>query len=237
MAEDKIKYLEELRDKLEKSNIREFKNWTKLCELFSWKITRGTYKLAREKELSIICQWEKIGNKIKIKKINNNIQKSDIKDGRSDMIFGGYNNFKIGKNEYDNIGIYIIIDKDNNCYIGSTIQGFKQRFYDHYRKKHKSMQHTYDLLHDNYAEFRILHDMTDIEDVELIRMVEDEYIQYYKSLPQYNVINRAEKAYYKGYCKKQKYKSLKIKEEDYMLAIKILQDNNIEIKGELLDYE
>ncbi|MDB2161236.1 hypothetical protein PMX22_15675 [Clostridium butyricum] len=82
MAEDKIKYLEELRDKLEKSNIREFKNWTKLCELFSWKITRGTYKLAREKELSIICKWEKIGNKIKIKKINNNIQESDIKDGR-----------------------------------------------------------------------------------------------------------------------------------------------------------
>ena len=122
------------------------------------------------------------------------------------------------------------MDKDNNCYIGSTIQGFKRRFFDHYRNTSKIMPHTYELLHNNNAEFRILHDMTDIEDVELIRMVEDEYIQYYKSLPQYNVINRAEKAYYKGYCKKQKYKSLKIKEEDYMLVIKLLQDNNIEIK-------
>lgn len=231
MSEDKIKYLESIRDVLEKSNIREFKNWKKICELFNWKETGGTYKLAREKELSIICKWEKIGNKIKINKINDNITENDIKDGRKNLIFGGYDQFKIDKNKHNHIGIYIIIDKDNNCYIGSTIQGFKRRFFEHYRGKYESMKHTYELLHNNNSEFKILYDMTDIEDVQLIRMVEDEFIQYYRSLPQYNVINRAEKAYYKGYCKRQKYKSLKIKQEDYMLAVKLLQNNNIEIKG------
>lgn len=86
MTEDKIKYLETLRDILRDSKKRGFRNWKELCELFDWKITRGNYKQAREKELSIICKWEKIGNKININKINDNITESDIKDGRKMIV-------------------------------------------------------------------------------------------------------------------------------------------------------
>ena len=69
MSEDKIKYSEELRDKLKKTEKREFKNWKEVCELFYWKGTGGTYKQARERELSSICEWEKHGHKIIINKI------------------------------------------------------------------------------------------------------------------------------------------------------------------------
>lgn len=244
MAEDKLKYLEELRDKLEKSNIREFKNWKEVCELFSWKITRGTYKEAREKELSQICNWTKEGHRIIINKINDSIDKTIILDNRGKSEGSRGNNrvkptqdYKVPSDKNDNIGVYIIIDKDNNCYIGSTINGFRNRYRQHKKGVDEKMKHTYDLLNNNNAEFKILYDMTGIKDIELIRMVEDEYIQYYKSLSNYNVINKNNYAYAKNGYHKQKYKSLKIKEEDYMLVIKLLQDNNIEIKGELLDYE
>ena len=53
------------------------------------------------------------------------------------------------------------------------------------------MKHTYDLIV-NGGEFDILLDMTDIEDVELIRMVEDAYISYYRLYTNYDVINTKE---------------------------------------------
>ena len=82
MAEDKIKYSEELRDKLKQSEKREFKNWKEVCELFYWKRTGGSYKQAREKELSSICEWEKNGHKIMINKINESITKEDVNYGK-----------------------------------------------------------------------------------------------------------------------------------------------------------
>ena len=82
MTEDKIKYLETLRDVLRDSKKRGFRNWKELCELFDWKGTGGSYKQAKQKELTVICDWRKEGHKIMINKINDNITENDIKDGR-----------------------------------------------------------------------------------------------------------------------------------------------------------
>ena len=134
-------------------------------------------------------------------------------------------NFNIDYAKRNNKGIYYII-KDNDIYIGSTVD-FRKRFLDHWNGD-KNMEHTYDLLH-NGGTFNILYDMTNIEDVELIRMVENEYIQYFKEYTDFNVINHMNEATWKGKNYKQKYKNIKIKIEDYDNVLKILEENGIEI--------
>ena len=135
-------------------------------------------------------------------------------------------NFKVDYDKRNNKGIYYICD-GLNIYIGSTIN-FRKRFLDHWNGEN-FMKHTYDLLH-NGGEFNILYDMTNIDDVELIRMVENEYIQYFKEYTDFNVINHMNEASWKGKnTYKQKYKRIKIKSEDYEKVLKLLEDNGIEI--------
>ena len=136
-------------------------------------------------------------------------------------------NFNVDYSKRNNKGIYYII-KDNDIYIGSTVN-FRNRFIHHWYGKDKEMKHTYNLLH-NGGTFNILYDMTDIEDIELIRMVENEYIQYFKTRTDFNVINHMNEATWKGKNYKQrKYKNIKIKIEDYDNALKVLEENEIEI--------
>ena len=135
-------------------------------------------------------------------------------------------NFKVDYDKRNNKGIYYIYD-GFNIYIGSTIN-FRKRFLDHWNGGN-FMQHTYDLLHNKNGEFNIIHDMTNINDLELIRMVENEYIQYFKEYTDFNVINHVNEAVWKGKNYKQKYKNIKIKIEDYDNALKVLEENEIEI--------
>ena len=135
-------------------------------------------------------------------------------------------NFNVDYSKRNNKGIYYII-KDNDIYIGSSVK-FRKRFIQHWNGESKEMNYTYDLLH-NGGTFNILYDMTDIEDVELIRMVENEYIQYFKEYTDFNVINHMNEATWKGKNYKQKYKNIKIKIEDYDNALKVLEENGIEI--------
>ena len=135
-------------------------------------------------------------------------------------------NFNVDYNKRNNKGIYYII-KDNDIYIGSTVN-FRKRFIQHWNGESKDMKHTYNLLH-NEGTFNILYDMTNIEDIELIRMVENEYIQYFKEYTDFNVINHTNGATWKGKNYKQKYKNIKIKIEDYDNVLKLLEENGIEI--------
>ena len=136
-------------------------------------------------------------------------------------------NFNVDYSKRNNKGIYYII-KDNDIYIGSTVD-FRKRFIHHWYGSDKEMKHTYNLLH-NGGTFNILYDMTNIEDVELIRMVENEYIQYFKEYTDFNVINHMNEATWKGKNYKQrKYRNIKIKIEDYDNALKVLEKNGIEI--------
>ena len=136
-------------------------------------------------------------------------------------------NFNVDYSKRNNKGIYYII-KDNDIYIGSTVN-FRKRFIQHWNGESKEMKHTYNLLHSG-GTFNILYDMTNIKDVELIRMVENEYIQYFKEYTDFNVINHMNEATWKGKNYKQKYKNIKIKIEDYKLALKILKEQGICIK-------
>ena len=136
-------------------------------------------------------------------------------------------NFNVNYSKRNNKGIYYII-KNNDIYIGSTVD-FRKRFIQHWNGESKEMKHTYNLLHSG-GTFNILYDMTNIEDIELIRMVENEYIQYFKEYTDFNVINHMNEATWKGKNYKQrKYKNIKIKIEDYDNVLKLLKENGIEI--------
>ena len=80
----------------------------------------------------------------------------------------------------------------------------------------------------------ILHDMTDIEDVELLRMVEYEYIKYFKENTKLKVVNRNRiptsfDMYYGLEQIKQKYVKFKVKEEDWDKVIEIFKKEGIEV--------
>lgn len=147
-----------------------------------------------------------------------------------------YNNLKIKKEKWSNIGVYYIL-KDNDIYIGSTVDKYITRFRRHKSGKDEHMKHTYELLQ-NGGEFHILHDMTGIEDEVLVRMVENEYISYFRNYTDYNVINKLDCAYWK--LNKIKYKSLqgiKVKEEDYQKAIELLKSNGLIERDNVINTE
>ena len=84
------------------------------------------------------------------------------------------------------------------------------------------MKHTQELLKQG-AEFFILHDMNDIEDIELIRQVEEEYILFYTHETDYDVVNRRINTFA---CKepKIKYKSIRVVEEHYEEILELLKE-------------
>lgn len=75
--------------------------------------------------------------------------------------------------------------------------------------------------------FEILHDMTGIEDEELVRMVEDEAIKEYLLNPNWNVINRkpGAKSYNRTYKKKKKV--IRIDEDKLYEAIQLLAKHGL----------
>lgn len=99
-------------------------------------------------------------------------------------------------NIYHKHGVYYIADNNKNIYIGSTSTNFG------------------------------LYDMTNIEDSTLIKMIEEEYIKYFRDNPDYNIVNSHNALSLKN---KIKTKTIKIKEIDYQKVIKILENNSIEI--------
>lgn len=210
------------------------KNYKELCEVLEIKPCAGNSKKSQLKELDTYCNYHKEGNKFIIDEI------FDIQKEKEDLrkFNGGDNNkgnfkkyaqLKIKDEDFNNRGIYYILNKDTKeIYIGSTANGFRGRFQEHNYGSSDDMEHTYNLLH-NGGEFYILYDMTGIEDIELIRMVENEFIQYFKDYTDYNVINKMNEVIWKGKNYKQKYKNIKVKSEDYNLALDILRNNGFDI--------
>ena len=207
------------------------KNYKELCEEYlGVKPTKGACRKYHFKELERYCDYHKEGQKIIIQKVFDiPIEKKERRGTHPNNKpkIKKYNSLKIDENKYNNIGVYYIL-LNNDIYIGSTIKGFRNRFQEHFYGHIEYMKHTYNLLHSG-GTFNILYDMTNIEDVELIRMVENEYIQYFKEYTDFNVINHVNGAVWKGKNYKQKYKNIKIKIEDYNNALKVLEENGIEI--------
>ena len=187
------------------------------------------------KELDTYSTWHKEGQKIIIDEVFTE-QKEKV-DGRK-------NNGRAKTEKYSHIpttkGVYYIVDNDKNIYIGSTNVSFVHRYQQHNytcnpceSKVIISKEHT----------FGVLYDMSNIEDVELIRMIEDEYINYFSNNTEYNLVNkRGNKIKTIRQPKLKNKKTIKLtkkiikltNEEDYLKAIEILLENGISIENKLV---
>ena len=196
--------------------ITTYKNYKELCKAMGWKITNGSGKKRHLKLLNSLCKYHKEGNKFVIDEVFEN--PIPIKDGRVGN-FKNYPQFKVNKDKWYNKGVYMI-KLDNQVYIGSTVN-FRERFIGH--RNHKgAMKHTQELLKQG-GEFFILHDMNDIEDIELIRQVEEEYILFYTHETDYDVINRRMSTF-AFEEPKIKYKSIRVEEEHYEEILELLKE-------------
>lgn len=208
---------------MEINNLKEgmvIKNYKVLCELLEIEATTSNSKLAQFKELERYINYEKQGQKFIIKEIFDEPIKKEENKGNTGN-FKQYDNLNVEQSKWNNTGVYYII-KDNDIYIGSTFKGYRERFMEHYNGYDERMRHTYELLQSG-ADFNILYDMTGTNDIELIRMVENEFINYFDKDTNYNVINKIS-----GWnLNKIKYKKITIQEDKYEQAMQLLIDNGL----------
>ena len=200
-----------------------YKNYKELCCLLEIEPTTSNSKKAQMKELGRFCSSHKEGQKIVIDKI----YKTPLPKEDNVRNTKNYPQFKVDEDKWYNKGVYMI-KLDNQVYIGSTIN-FRDRFKQHRRGDLDYMKHTQELLKQG-AEFFILHDMTDIEDEELLRMVEYEYIKYFRDSGKFTVLNDKDPiSFDKYYRKKQKYVNYKVREDDWDKVALLLKERGIKI--------
>ena len=141
------------------------KNYKEMCKLLGEKERGGNSKQAWLK------RWE--GN-FSFKRRKNSYIITEIFEEEKQPAptlknFKGSEHFKIPlENKYSK-GVYII-QSGNKVYIGSTYESFRERFKNHY-KKENLMHHTYDLLHEPDAEFKILYLAKDTDTEETISLL------------------------------------------------------------------
>ena len=199
--------------------VGEYKNYKAICEAMGWKPVGGDTKVKHLKELESVCKYTKDGYKFIIEEIYET--PLPIVDKRKEYL--KFESFKVDENKCNNKGIYMI-RLNNEVYIGSTTYGFRKRFMQHKNNWKQNMPYTEDLIKRGGV-FSILHNMSDIEDIELIRMIEEEYILFYTHETDYDVVNRRMGA---SKNPKIKYKTIKIEEEYYEQMIKYYN----ELRGE-----
>ena len=200
------------------------KNYKELCRYLEWNTTTGNAKKSQFKDLERYCKYHKEGQKIVVDEVFETPLPSNSQSGRPTSIIS---EFCIDEDKFNNGGVYII-QLDNEIYIGSTVN-FRQRFNAHRSKSNTKLPQTRDLI-ERGGQMSILHDMTDIEDIELIRMVEEEYILFFTHETDYDVVNRriGTSTFEKPKKPKIKYKTIKIEEEYYEQMIKYYN----ELRGE-----
>ena len=234
-----VVYLCDLTIELVKSklNVGDILNYRNICELLSQPYYRGNQKNSQLKEFKRYFDFENVNRKIFIKEIYNECKPKECRSSYVD-----YEQFLPSYEDGQKKGVYII-QKDNKVYIGSTIVSFRKRFLEHMDKKTKPIIH--DMLY-NGATFSILWFANENDEEYIIRDKEEQYIKYYSSLSQYDVVNTLMETYTKDLSieqnriynnqrtknnkssSKQRYKSLKFKESDIEKIKKFCEDNNIE---------
>lgn len=205
-----------------------FKNYKELCEFLGWKVGTGTQKKSQLKQLNILCEWHKEGNKIIVDEVY------EIKKEKEDKRFKKFEGFSIGESHWKDIGIYRIINEDiGELYIGSTTMGFRDRFLQHNNMntaKKNDMLHTYNLINTQGTRFEIIETMNDATEKE-IREREQYWLDYYKDNSDYIIINRKEETYCikekKPKEPKPKYINIKVEESIYLEVLEFLKDNNL----------
>lgn len=206
---------------------KEYKNFKELCNSLKWNTMGGSTRKKYYKLLNNICKYHKVGNKIIIEEI---YEESLLIKNERKRIKKNYPQYVIEEEYNHSIGIYKIV-LNNKIYIGSTIQGFRVRFLHHISKDNPLP--TKEML-DNGATFEILQlcdGMTENE----IRHIENNWIQEYRNDSEWEVVNSLSNVQIKGETP-QKYKKIKVREEDYETCIQILQSSGIKVEGLLKDY-
>lgn len=179
------------------------------------------------KELSNYCEYEVIKPRgIKILKVfPMSLSGIGNKGGKK-----YYPNFKVEECDEKSKGIYKIV-LNNEIYIGSTIDNFRGRYQDHIGKN--NILPTKGMLEQG-ATFEIIQICNGMSENE-IRHIEQQWIEEFRSNPEWVVINSLDHVQIKGEKhrnkskNKQKYRRIKIKEEDYEKVLKLLKNNEIEI--------
>lgn len=203
-----------------------YKNYKELCGAMGWMVASGCSKKSQFKDLERYCNFHKEGQKIVVDEVFENPLPSNSKSGRPTSIIS---EFCIDEDKFNNGGIYRI-QLDNEIYIGSTVN-FRQRFNTHKSKSNTKLPQTKDLI-ERGGQMFILHDMTGIEDIELLRMVEEEYILFFTHETDYDVINRRinTPVFEKPKKSKIKYKSIKIEEDRLSEILEILDERGVRYK-------
>lgn len=214
------------------------KNYKELCRLLEIEEKRGKGRDLQVKDFERYFTYERNGHNYIIKEIYDEplekVRKRGfgISIGKDNGKWKEYDNFKIPYELRNNRGVYKIT-LGNEVYIGSTSVGFRKRFQQHYNGTDVLMQHTHDMLH-NGGNFEILFDMTEIEDRDLIKMVEDIIIKKYLVDNKWEVINKKSgaKSYdnvYKKQVKKKKKRKriIRIDEDKLYDAISLLAQHGL----------
>ncbi|MGL5327748.1 MAG: GIY-YIG nuclease family protein [Peptostreptococcaceae bacterium] len=202
------------------------KNYRVMCKILNEPIRDGNSKTSQIKEWERFFCFHKEGIKFIIDDIyespKNKPKLNQNRFGRGNHNWTEYENFKIPYSMRNNYGVYKITNGDN-IYIGSTKVGFRKRFMQHRKCKDTNMKHVKDLLLSG-GDFEILFDMTDVIDIDLIRMVEDYFIKYFMYNKKYNCVNVINGSYKEH---SDKYISIKVKENNYISAIQLLVQNGL----------
>ena len=200
-----------------------FKNYKAICEWLGVKPASGNTKISHMKEFDRYCKYHKEGNKFVIDEVYDEIQEKE--DNRKSMLRDNAG-YLLTEDEDDLIGVYAIAN-GNAIYVGSTCDSFRNRFNGH---KNGKQQHTKEMIQDGGV-FQILW-TSDVEDENIIRSIEQMYIDYFMASPYWKVINRKEETVCLSEKTKYKNKTIKVDERQYELALEILRQNGIIIGGE-----
>ena len=173
MSKMKIKDLE-----FEQLVGKRYKNWKQFCEDNNVTYNNASSNIkAQKQELERYCKIKWIDKKeFIIKEVYAEPKEKKRKPKKSK-----YSHIPTTK------GVYYIVDNDRDIYVGSTNVSFRERYGQHTQKDNPC---TSKVIISKEHTFGVLYDMTNIEDVELIRMIEDEYINYFSNNAEYNLLNK-----------------------------------------------
>ena len=218
--------------KMNNLELKEYKNYKVICNTLGENIKGGKSKRLQLKDWERYFEWKKEGYKFIVTEIYNKPlpkpkdNRGKSKGSRNNNIID-IPNFKVDRKDWNSIGVYTIT-LDNNIYIGSTIAGFRDRFRRHNSREWNTTPHTTDML-ENGATFQILW-KSDVKDEEYIRYKENQYIKQYRKSKTWKLVNTNE-AWNKYEHNKPKNKHsmryIKIENNNYDKAIKLLKQNNL----------
>ncbi|WP_415331721.1 GIY-YIG nuclease family protein [Clostridium perfringens] len=197
------------------SNLKEgqvFKNYKELCGFLGWEITNGNSKKKQMDTLSTMCEWHKEGNKIIIDEVyEKQLIKPNKKRMFSDEFYG----------EFNTSGVYMLTDKFDKKYIGSS-KNVYERFMDH-RKKSEGSTSKY--LDKDSIQIEIMGMTRGIEDREFLYELEKIAIEEFVKAG-VDLVNRITRVK-KERVTKEKFKTIKVKNDVYEQAIEILKINGL----------